>query len=67
MLVGDANDIAKRGHYRLGRIHKVHPQIRKGREIVRRATVAVLKHSGSGELEYVLRDLSKIAPFECFV
>ena len=62
VLVGDANDIAKRGHYRLGRIHEVHPQIRKGREIVRRATVAVLKHSGSGELEYVLRDLSKIAP-----
>ena len=62
VLVGDANDIARRGHYRLGRIHEVHPQIRKGREIVRRATVAVLKHSGSGELEYVLRDLSKIAP-----
>ena len=54
VLVGDANDIAKRGHYRLGRVHEVHPQIRKGRKIFRTATVAVLKHSDSGELEYVL-------------
>ena len=60
--VGDASDFSKRGAYTLGRIHAVHPQIRKGKEVVRRATVAVLKHSGSGEVEYILRDLSKIAP-----
>ena len=62
VLVGDAPDISNRGTYRIGRIHKVHPQLRNGKEIVRRATVAVLKHSGSGEIEYILRDLSKIAP-----
>ena len=62
VLVGDAPDIGNRGTYRIGRIHKVHPQLRNGKEIVRRATVAVLKHSGSGEIEYILRDLSKIAP-----
>ena len=62
VLVGDADDIKKRGSFRLGRIHQVHPQLRNGKEIVRRATVAVLKLSGSGAVEYVLRDLSKIAP-----
>ena len=62
VLVGDASDISKRGTYRLGRIHAVYPQTRKGREFVRRATVAVLKHSGSGDIEYILRDVSKIAP-----
>ena len=41
VLVEDAEDIAKRRLYRLGRIHCLHPQIRKGKEIVRRATVAV--------------------------
>ena len=62
VLVGDADDISKRGAYRLGRVHRVHPQMYKGREIVRRATIAVLKNSGSGDIEYVLRDISKIAP-----
>ena len=42
VLVGDSEDITKRGAFRLGRIHLVHPQIRNGRELVRRATVAVL-------------------------
>ena len=65
VLVGDAKDIASKGAYRLGRIHSLHPQLRKGKEIVRRATVAVLKNSstaGNCEIEYVLRDLAKIAP-----
>ena len=62
VLVGDAPNIGNRGTYRIGRIHKVHPQMRNGKEIVRRATIAVLKHSGSGEIKYILRDLSKIAP-----
>ena len=39
VLVGDAEDLAKRGVYRLGRIHAVHPQIRQGKKIVRRATI----------------------------
>ena len=58
VLVGDAEDIAKRGLYRLGRIHCLHPQIRKGKEIVRRATVAVLaNHSGSeaGKIQYAVK------------
>jgi len=58
----DPGDITKRGAYRLGRVHCVHPQLRKGKEIVRRATIEVLKSNGSGEIEYLLRDLSKIAP-----
>ena len=66
VLVGDAVDIAHRGAYRLGRIHCLPPQIRKGKEIVRRATVAVIAKtnasSDSCQSEYVLRDISKIAP-----
>ena len=62
VLVGDAEDLATRGVYRLGRIHAVHPQIRQGKKIVRRATIAVFKNTGSGEIEYVLRDVAKIAP-----
>ena len=65
VLVGDAEDLASNGAYRLGRIHSLHPHLRKGKEIVRRATVAVLKNSstaGNCEIEYLLRDLAKIAP-----
>ena len=61
VLVGDADDIAKRGAYRLGRIRAVHPQIKNGKEYVRRATVTVLKND-NGEIEHILRDISKIAP-----
>ena len=60
VLVGDAEDIAHKGAYRLGRIHCLHPQIRKGKEIVRRAMVAVIAKkstsSDSCQIEYVLRD-----------
>ena len=65
VLVGDAAGLTKRGAYRLGRIHSIHPETRKGREIVRRTTVAVLARNpdmGSCEIKYILRDLSKIAP-----
>ena len=41
VLVGNAEDTNKRGTYRLGRVHCVHPQLRRGKEIVRRATIAV--------------------------
>ena len=64
VLVGDASDFSKRGAYRLGRIYAVHPQIRKGKEIVRRATVAVLKHSGSGKLNIFLETFPRLPLFE---
>ena len=32
VLVVDAEDLDKRGVYRLGRIHVVHPQIRQGKK-----------------------------------
>ena len=65
VLEGDAEDLSKRGAYGLGRIHCIHPETRKGREIVKRATVAVLtKNSDMGpcEIQYILRDLSKYRP-----
>ena len=60
VLVGDAGDISSRGAYRLGGVHRVHPQWRNGKELVRRATVAVLKDCGDGtnKIEYILRDIS---------
>ena len=65
VLVSDAEDLAHKGAYRLGRVHCLHPQIRQGKEIVRRATIAVLARSaaaGPEKINYILRDLSKIAP-----
>ena len=62
VLVGGSEDTCKRGVYRLGRIHAVHPQTHQERDIVRRATVAVLKNLNDGEIEYILHDISKIAP-----
>ena len=65
VLVGDSADLLSKGAYRLGRVHRLHPQLRGGKEIVRWATVAVLKRNaavGDCEIEYVLRDLSKLAP-----
>ena len=65
ILVGESVNIAQRGTYRLGRIHALHPQIRNGKELVRRATVAVLAGASAGgpaKIEYILRDISKIAP-----
>ena len=62
VLVGNAEDTNNGGTYRLGRVHCVHHHLHRGKEIARRATIAVLKNSGSKEIEYVLRDISKIAP-----
>ena len=65
-IVGNAEDLAHKGTYRLGRVHSLHPQIRKGKEIVRRASVAVLAKKSTAadpdKIEYILRDLPKIAP-----
>ena len=44
VLVGDAEYILRRRAYRLDRVHWVHPQWRKGKKLVRRATVATLKN-----------------------
>ena len=33
VLVGDADDLSYRGAYRLGRVHCLHPQIRKGNKL----------------------------------
>ena len=65
VLVGDAEDVTYKGAYRLGRIHSLRPHKRRGKEIIRRANVAVLAKNtvgDPGKLAYVLRDLSKIAP-----
>ena len=65
VLVGDAEDLAHKGAYRLGRVHSLHPQIRRGKEIVWRATIAVLAKKSTAadpdKIECILRDLSKIA------
>ena len=57
IVVGDAEDMSMRGAYRLGRVHRVHPQRRNEKELVRRATVAVFKDCGNGtnKIEYILR------------
>ena len=66
VLVGGPEDLTHKGAYRLDRIHSIHPQIRKGKEIVRRATVAVVaKNSAttdSCQIENILWDLSETAP-----
>ena len=63
VLVGDAEYLSCWEGYRLERIERLHPQFRNGKELVRRATVAVLgkESARSSHVEYVLRDLSKIA------
>ena len=68
VLVGDADDISRRGTYRLSRMHALHPQISKGKEIVRRATVAVLGRnvdSSGSKIEYILRDISDCSCLTC--
>ena len=65
VLVGDAEYVTYRGAYRLRWIHSLHPHIRRGKEIIRRATVAVIAKNtvgDPGKIKYAFRDLSKIAP-----
>ena len=47
VLAWDAVDLSYRGAYCMGRIHCLHPQIRKGKENVRRATVTVLRKNSA--------------------
>ena len=48
----------------LSRVHRVQPQWRNGKELVRRATLAGLKDCGddTNKIDYIRRDISKIAP-----
>ena len=67
VLVGNAEDLCYRGAYRLGRMHCLPPQTCKGKQMVRRATIAVLRKAsvaGSTQIDYVLRDLSEIPPIQ---
>ena len=67
VVMGSLEDISRRGRYQLGRIEEVIPQIRNGKPIVRRAKIAVAKvdeNTGDVEVQYVLRDVSRIAPVE---
>ena len=67
VLVGDAEDISKRGNYRVGRISEIFPQMHHGKPIVRRAKVAVTVYdskSDSYAIDHILRDISRIAPVE---
>ena len=66
VVMGSLEDISKRGQYRLGRVHEVLPQIRNGKPIVRRAKIAVANLNDSGEvkIDYVMRDISRLAPVE---
>ena len=61
VLVGDVENLSYWGAYRLERIYCLHPQIRRGKEIVRLATNSAENHF-SPKIEFVLSDLSKIAP-----
>ena len=67
VLVGGPDEIKKRGRYKLGRIDKVMPQIRRGRSLERRAVIAVPSFNikfGEVETELIERDVSRIAPLE---
>ena len=69
VLVGVPDDITKRGHYLLGRVARVLPQIRRGRAIVRRAIITVIalnEKTGVHQATEVERDLSKLAPLEFY-
>ena len=65
VLVGDSEDITKRGKYRLGRVAEVFPQLHHGKPIVRRAKIAVTVYDSATDqytINHILRDISKIAP-----
>ena len=67
VVMSSLENISKRGRYKLGRIEEVIPQIRNGKPIVRWAEVAVTKVNetmGGVISEYVLRDVSRLAPVE---
>ena len=67
VLVAGPGDFNTRGKYRLGRISRVLPQIRKGKAIVRLAIVKVSTindTTSEPQVTEIERDLSKLAPLE---
>jgi len=64
VLVVGPEDLNKKGRYKLGRVSRVLPQIRRGKALVRRAVIAVSNLIDKGEyvISHVERDLSKLAP-----
>ena len=69
VLVGGPGDMTKRGQYRLGRVVRILPQIRRGKALVRRAVVAVStlnEATAERQVAEIERDLSKLAPLEFY-
>ena len=67
VLVGDSADIFERGNYRVGRVAEVFPRMHHGTPLVWRAKIAVTEYNSktdSYKLEYVYRDISRIAPVQ---
>ena len=66
VLVAGLHDIHKQGNYKLGRVSKVLPHIRKGKALKGRASMTVSNKTDNGQakITYVERDLSKLAPLE---
>ena len=65
VLVGDAEDVAVRGKYRVGRIPEVFLQMHQGKPLVRKAKIAVTEYDSKNDLYkvgHIYRDISRIAP-----
>ena len=65
--MGDSADISKRGKYRAGRVGEVFNQMHNGNPIVWRAKIAVTEYDSktdSYKVEYIYRDISRIAPVQ---
>ena len=63
--MGDAEDVAVRGKYWVGRIVEVFFQIHKRKSLVHRAKIAVTEYdtkNDSYRVEHIYRDISHIAP-----
>ena len=65
VLVMDSADLLSKRAYRLEQVHHLHPELCGDKEIVHQATVPALQRNaaaGNCEIEYVLRNISKLAP-----
>ena len=65
VLVGDAEDVAVRGKYRMGRIAEAFLEIHQGKPLVRRANIAVTEYDSRNDIykvEHIYRSISRIAP-----
>ena len=69
VLVRGTDDITKRGHYCLGRVARVLPQIRRVRAIVRRAVITMMalnEETGVHHATEVELGSSKLTPLEFY-